>query len=267
MRLLLASGLVLVLAGPARAQLAPPNEAGMTMGHVHLNVTDVAAYRKLFVEQFGATLVGRDRLLGVKLPGMLIFFRQQEPTGVSEGTVLDHFGLKIPNLAEVLKRWRAAGLQVQREFKGTEGFPNAYIIAPDGLKIELQQDPALTTPAASHHLHYYLTDSGPIRSWFVTTLSLEATKRGTHPVTADLPGMNLTFQPSKTPGTFPTKGRVLDHIGFEVKNLEAFCKKLEASGVKLDVPYRKVPELGLAIAFLTDPLGVYIELTEGLDKY
>jgi catechol 2,3-dioxygenase-like lactoylglutathione lyase family enzyme len=267
MKLLLASGLVLALAAPAAAQLAPPNAAGMTMGHVHLNVRDIPAYRKLFVEQFGATLAGRDRLLGVKLPGMLIFFRQQEPAGVSEGTVLDHFGLKVPNLAEVLKRWRAAGLPVQREFTGTEGFPNAYIIGPDGLKIELQQDPALPTPAASHHLHYYLTDSGPIRSWYVTTLSLAATKRGTHPVTADLPGMNLTFQPSKTPGAFPSKGRVLDHIGFEVKNLEAFCKKLEANGVKLDVPYRKVPELGLAIAFLTDPLGVYIELTEGLDKY
>jgi hypothetical protein len=33
------------------------------------------------------------------------------------------------------------------------------------------------------------------------------------------------------------------------------------------VPYRKVPNLGIAIAFLTDPQGVYIELTEGLYSY
>jgi Glyoxalase/Bleomycin resistance protein/Dioxygenase superfamily len=52
-----------------------------------------------------------------------------------------------------------------------------------------------------------------------------------------------------------------------VRNLEAFCRKLEAAGVKFDVPYRKMPNLGLALAFLTDPSGVYIELTEGLDKY
>jgi extradiol dioxygenase family protein len=58
----------------------------------------------------------------------------------------------------------------------------------------------------------------------------------------------------------------VDHIGFEVKDLEAFTKKLEAAGIKLDIPYRKVPALGIAIAFLTDPFGTYIELTEGLDK-
>jgi catechol 2,3-dioxygenase-like lactoylglutathione lyase family enzyme len=79
--------------------------------------------------------------------------------------------------------------------------------------------------------------------------------------------MNLTFQTSKTPPTLGTKGRIIDHIGFEVRNLEAFCKNLEAHGVKLDAPYRKLPERGIALAFLTDPAGVYIELTEGLDKF
>ena len=31
-------------------------------------------------------------------------------------------------------------------------------------------------------------------------------------------------------------GRALDHIGFEIKNLEEFTRKLEADGVKLAVP-------------------------------
>ena len=64
----------------------------------------------------------------------------------------------------------------------------------------------------------------------------------------------------------PTKGRALDHIGFEVKDLEAFCKKLEAAGVKLDMPYRNIPALSLSIAFLTDPWGTNIELTEGMNR-
>jgi hypothetical protein len=63
-----------------------------------------------------------------------------------------------------------------------------------------------------------------------------------------------------------TQGRAVDHIGFEVKNLAEFTKTLEANGVKLAVPYRTVPALGIAIAFFTDPWGTYIELTEGLDK-
>jgi hypothetical protein len=58
--------------------------------------------------------------------------------------------------------------------------------------------------------------------------------------------------------------RSLDHIGFEVKNLEEFCKKLEAAGQKFDRPYTRLPNSTTAIAFLTDPWGTYIELTENL---
>jgi catechol 2,3-dioxygenase-like lactoylglutathione lyase family enzyme len=82
---------------------------------------------------------------------------------------------------------------------------------------------------------------------------------------ADLPGVNLTF--SLAPGAVaPTKGRALDHIGFEVKDLAEFCKKMEAAGVKFDLPYKNIPSLGLSIAFLTDPWGTNIELTEGLSR-
>jgi len=260
------SALALALLVPAEAQLLPPGEAGITMGHVHLNVRDVEAHKKFWVEQFGATVLQRDRVTGVKLPGMLILFRRQEPGGGTEGTIMDHVGLKVRNLAETLERCRAAGIPIQREFTGSEGFPNAYIIGPDDLRVELQQDTSLSVPATSHHLHFMLGDPLPLRAWYAKTFSFPAGKRGAH-LGVDFPGMNLSFQPVKVPSTVGTKGRVLDHIGFEVKNLEAFCQKLESVGVKLDTPYRKVPDLGIAFVSLTDPVGVHIELTEGLDKY
>jgi hypothetical protein len=49
-----------------------------------------------------------------------------------------------------------------------------------------------------------------------------------------------------------------------VKDLEAFSKKLAADGVAFDSPFRNVPGIGLKIAFLVDPAGTRIELTEGL---
>ena len=79
----------------------------------------------------------------------------------------------------------------------------------------------------------------------------------------DLPGINFNFSHNPDGGGVPTRGRMLDHIGFEVTNLEAFCRKLEADGVTLDVPYTRHAS-GIGYAFLTDPWGVYIELTEGL---
>jgi len=103
-----------------------------------------------------------------------------------------------------------------------------------------------------------------MKKWYVATFGAVPGKRGRFEA-ADLPGVNLTFAPGD-PAPAGTKGRAIDHIGFEVKGLEAFTKKLEATGIKLDIAYRKIPTLGIAIAFLTDPFGTYIELTEGLDK-
>jgi hypothetical protein len=60
----------------------------------------------------------------------------------------------------------------------------------------------------------------------------------------------------------PTKGRVLDHIGFDVKDPQAFIKKIEAEGIKLDEPYRKNETTGVAITYVTDPWGTRIELVQ-----
>jgi hypothetical protein len=74
----------------------------------------------------------------------------------------------------------------------------------------------------------------------------------------------LSFGPSNT-AQQPTKGRSIDHIGFDVANLEAFVASLEAKGIKMDAPVRQVPNSNVKVAFLTDPYGTYIELTEGLE--
>ena len=59
-------------AGSAFAQAAPPNAAGVTMGHWHLNSRDVEADKKLFVALGGiATKPGDFEL--VKFPGVFVF--------------------------------------------------------------------------------------------------------------------------------------------------------------------------------------------------
>ncbi len=65
----------------------------------------------------------------------------------------------------------------------------------------------------------------------------------------------------------PSRGRAIDHIGFELDDLEAFCERLKAKGIEFDVEYRVIDSIELKIAFITDPSGVYIELTEGYDEY
>ena len=265
MRFLLA--VVLALAGTGQAQSLPPNAAGVTMGHMHLNVKDAAVQRKFWMDLFSATPLKREGLEGVKVPGMLILFTVKEPAVPSEGSVADHFGFKVHNTEEKLKQARDAGYTTRPVFKGTEGFPNAYIDGPDGLKVEVQEDSTLTGPPTPNHVHFFAKDIFAYRDWYVKTFGAVSRKRGLLD-TADVAWMNLTYSPFKEDAPrAASKGRAIDHVGFEVKKLEAFCKTLEASGVKFDVPYRKIDRLGIAVAFLTDPLGGYIELTEGLDKY
>lgn len=257
---------------PANAQLASPNELGVAMGHVHLNVSDVELHRQIWIDHFDAVPLEREGLTGVKIPGMILLFRQQEPSGPSEGSVLDHFGLKVRSRAEIVDRWRAAGMEVGRQFTGAAGFPNAYVLAPDGVKIELQQDVGQPEIAIAHHLHYFKPDHLTLREWYIETFSAVASNRG-QVDTADIPGINLSFSALRQRGPDPvaarveTRGRAIDHIGFEIRNLEAFCKQLEAKGIVFDRPYRENPDIGVATAFFTDPFGVYVELTEGLRQY
>jgi hypothetical protein len=81
--------------------------------------------------------------------------------------------------------------------------------------------------------------------------------------------MNYTFAPlgSQKGAGAATKGRLMDQVGLEVRDLKAYCAKAQAAGVKFDVPYAKDPELGgIFSATLTDPWGTSIRLTEGLSK-
>jgi len=266
------AGLVLVtlaLATPrtGESQLAPPNEAGITWGHIHLNVEDMALHQRIWVDHFGGTVVVKGSLTTVRLPGTVIALSERAPTGDSEGSGVDHLGFSVPDLAAFLARWRADGLEVEGEFEGMGGTPQAYVTVPDGIRVELQEVPSLAVPAEPYHVHLY-TDGDPeaLRDWYADIFSMAPRARGRIPYTADVPGMNVSFAQAESP-VAATRGRAVDHIGFEVDDLAAFCAALEARGIEFEVAYREIESIELAIAFFTDPSGVRIELTEGFDRY
>src|SRR6478735_2879088 len=78
-RVMMTLALLLAVAGPARAQLSPMNAAGVTYGHVHLNVADVEVHKKLWVDMFGGTFVQKGPLMTVKFPNMLVALTQRAP--------------------------------------------------------------------------------------------------------------------------------------------------------------------------------------------
>jgi len=252
-----------------RAQLAAPNDAGVTMGQVQLVVQDVEA-----TKQFWATLGGVPGKLAnstfeySEFPGVLIFWRKGEPSGGSVGSVVDHLGFYVANLEASLAKWKGAGLKTELGQRAGQ----AYVTTPDGLvRIEILENASLKVPIAFDHIHFYVAEAGAggassesdMQAWYAKVFGAKPAKRGQFEADG-LPGVTLLFAKSDTP-TVPTKGRALDRIGFEIKDLEAFCKKAEANGVKFNTPYRKSPT-GLGVAALTDPWGTSIELNEGLSS-
>jgi catechol 2,3-dioxygenase-like lactoylglutathione lyase family enzyme len=140
-----------------------------------------------------------------------------------------------------------------------------------GEAIEIRGGTSMDTSIRLDVVLFRTTAPVETRDWYVKTFGAEPRSgppgisgaSATPLPSAVLPGVTLSFAKADT-APAGTRGRALDHIGFEVKNLEEFCKKLEAAGQKFDRPYGKLPNSQIAIAFLTDPWGTYIELTENL---
>jgi len=276
----------LFLAAPtvdASAQLLAAKEGPIVYGHHHVNATDPAAHKKFWADTLGGTVikVGTDGREIIRMPNVLIFWREQAAKGGTKGSVHDHIGLSVPNLRATLAKVTANGF---RNITAQDALPGqkvvgdivelgtgpvsalAYILGPDDVKVEVLEMKAQTEPVKLHHIHFFGHQQAEMRDWYVKVFGATAAA-GTNPnfITANLPGVGLNFSATTTP-TAATAGRALDHIGFEVKNLAEFLKRLEAQGIKPSVTLRRVDALATSIAFIVDPWGTNIELSEGLDK-
>ncbi|HEX4138136.1 MAG TPA: VOC family protein [Bryobacteraceae bacterium] len=276
-------------ARPAFAQLVSHPDAPIRIGHYHLNVTSVEAHKKFWADTLGGKAMKFGSIDVIEFPDAFIFLHVQKPTGPTRGTAFDHIGFAVPDVPAMATRLAAAGY---KETTGREPKPGeasaaasgtsavygrfAYFIGPDGAKIELVTSDRKTDapPIVAHHIHFINKQYVEMQQWYMK--AFDATLRPGQTdffIGADLPGVGYSLNFFRWEGDqsithVPTAGRVVDHVGFEVKNLNAFCKALEAKGIKLVRPYRKRdPAMNnIATAMIVDPWGVSIELTEGLDK-
>jgi len=288
-RLLSVLVLALLVSAPAARPAAQllNKEAPVILGHYHLNVTSVAEHKKFWVDTLGGTAITVGSEDVIRFPDTFLFLHVQKPTGPTRGTALDHIGFAVPDVPALTAKVVANGYQLTT---GREPAPGqaaaaaagtaapygrfAYLLGPDGAKVELVTSADKDAPPIKHHhVHFINKQYVEMQQWYMK--ALDATLRPGQTdffIGADLPGVGYMLNFFRWEGDQSithagTAGRVYDHVGFEVKNLEAFCKALEAKGIKLSVPYHKLPALNnIGSAFITDPWGTSIELTEGLDK-
>src|SRR5258708_16745576 len=261
MKRVLHSLLLVCLSSTVWAQLQLPNGAGVTLGHFHTIVGNVDAS-----EDFWTTLGGKvitiDKTRVMKFPGVFIFLTKGTPTGGTYGSVVNHVGFIVPNDEESVARWKAAG--VRAEYLPSAYVPTAklgYAYSPDDLKVRINRDQAMTEPIASPLVMLLLSKSSApdAEAWYIKTFGAQKGQKINNGVSVvGIPGLRLSvvssiedpisqtapavglIQGAPPSSSFmekllqtnlgvPTKGRPLDHIGFEVANLEDFCKKLAAT--------------------------------------
>ena len=257
--LLLASTLA---AGTAAAQPAPFNELGLTMGHWHIVSKDVEANKKLFLAMGGKLYMPGGNPL-IMFPGLYInlVLGTEKADGGSVGSVVNHVGFIVDNVQKRVAEWKAAGVDVLPG--GNNRLDQAFVVTPDGVRMEILEDKTQPMPIRNEHIHLSLTDADipKAQAWYAQTFGGKPGTRNNAPI-VDLPGVQIRFARADTKQA-PTRGRVLDHIGFDVKDHAAFVKKLVADGVKLDEPVRK-GSTGNTITYITDPWGTRIEIVQRL---
>ena len=249
------------------------------MGHLHYVVRDVAANKAFWVALGGRSVLFNGTTEGIVFPDVVVLLRQGEPTGGTEGSVVNHVAFRVKSVAELEK----AGFEVEYN----EQYPGvASVHTPEGERIELFDDGLATNlgftfddggsdaaaerhnrkievPIIAHHMHINVPADqvAARRSGTQRTSAAYAASAGvTTPSTC--PASTSTSRPS-TPCRRRRAAACSITSGSRCRNLEAFCKELEAAGIKFDRPYGTLPS-GFELAFLTDPWGTYIELTEGL---
>lgn len=270
----------MMLASEAAAQLAAPNAAGVAMGHVHYWVKDVEAHVRFWTALGGRLVRPLGDTQAVQLTDVLVLLSRGETQGGSDGSVVNHVAFRVPTFASV----EARGLTVQR----LDRFPGVgFTTSPEGERIELFEDAATNltftqdsgTPdavaarhgrpvgaaIAFHHVHLYVPADAvaAAKAWYVRLFGGVPGKRSTYDA-VDLPGININISAAPNPAV-PTRGRMLDHIGFEITGLDAFVARLRSMGATIQAPYARDAN-GVGTATIVDPWGTTIELTEGLRR-
>jgi catechol 2,3-dioxygenase-like lactoylglutathione lyase family enzyme len=267
---------------PVSAQLLNA-AAPIRVGHYHLNVTSVDEHRKFWVATLGGTAVKVGATEAVRFGDVFVLLEPRKPTGPTRGTTFDHIGIAVPNVPEFAAKVVAAGYgrTVGRETGAAPGAAPAapspvygrfeYLVGPDGVKVEVvtNMEPN-APPVVHHHVHFVHPQFVEMGRWYMRALNATERPGATDFFFgADLPGigymLNFFRWELKEP-LVGTRGRAVDHVGFEVRNLKEFMGTLPSKGITVTTPLTRDQALGIDTAVITDPFGTVIELTEGLEK-
>lgn len=258
----LATCIAVLGATAAHAQLPDPNEAGVSMGHIHLMVQSPADHADLWQSLGGDLKSSAPELSVVAFPGVYVLVSAAPQAVPSSETIVNHVGFSIRDYANY--RARLDEIDTAIVYESAE---DGQVIAdlPDGVRLELLRDETQETAIAFHHVHLATSgDEASLRDWYLNAFGARPGERRGLP-SALVPGGRVDVMPARGQEPQPSQRGAIHHIGFEVAEIETFAAEAERRGIEFDRPPSRLGDNGPMAAFLTDPAGTFIELTEGLE--
>jgi len=237
-------------------------QAESVFTHVHMRGPDTAESAKWHAEFF-------DRVIQPGGPGPNIVYHNghigtmpnEGLAPPSEGGVIDHFGIAVPNVAAAVTKAREMGATVKTEPReGVTAPVIAFIEDPWGVRMELLEDPEYL---GVNHIHMMSVDPDAMRDWFLQVFGgeyVEARGKGIfHTILYGNVWVHVS-NPRQGASVAPSRGRAIDHMGFRVPSLDEFRATLKLSGYD---PYlERANPPGFDLMFFIGPEGIHFEVSE-----
>ena len=253
-----------VLIGASASALAQPTQ--LPFDHIHVN--EPAAEASQWWEK---NIPGGRRI--TEAPNRIMYgavrlmFLGATSTGGSDGSVVEHLGFSVPDLAATMRALAAIETKVIEPAKDTPGlYKTVMIESPWGTRVQLVQDPDLV---GLHHVQLRSPDPEAMYTWLLAKFGGERTKLKGHSDAvkyAGAGGFTTVYIVAAKGSSVPSIGRAIDHIGWRSTATIAETKAmLEGKSVELTSQPRplNLPN-GPSINFfyVAGPDGARIEIVE-----
>ncbi len=229
--------------------------------HVHLLAPDTKAAAQWYAKHMEgevAEVAGGAYDAAVFGKTKIIFKKADAGFAPTDGSSVDHIGWSFKDLDAKMKEFEAAGIKILAPARPLGKIKFGFIVDPNGVKIEVMQDPELY---GFHHVHAYVPDPDATVNWFISAFGGEATKYG-----GMLPAVkNEAFWiiMLKTPKAKErTEGRAVDHIGWTVEDVAKETEVIKTKGAKVLQEPQPFGNMGAKVAFIEEPNGIKIELLQ-----
>ena len=241
---------------------------GLSVGHaaigitgyhnIHIAATDPEAAVEWYVKYLGAvdTNTGATH---VTIGGTLIAFQQTDAVRPSVGSVIDHYGISVPDIEAAMKRLDGSGAKILSPVREVPGlFKLAFIEDPFGAKVELVQDAEWP---GFHHVHLRVVDPTATLAWYEDMVGGTRDKLKGRIEGLRYGGIWLLAQDSEGEKLAPTADRSIRNVAWGITDMDEAAAAFKAVGAKTLVEPFTVDDV-VKVAFFQDPNGVSVELLQ-----